>query len=877
MSIAETKKAKSEKPAKETPLMAQYNSIKAKYPDAILLFRVGDFYETFGEDAIKTSAVLGIVLTKRSNGAASSVELAGFPHHALDAYLPKLVKAGYRVAICDQLEDPKFAKTIVKRGVSELVTPGVTDNDRILDNKKNNFLAAVYFENEKAGLALLDISTGEFYGSEGSISGIEKQLQSFKPSEIIYSKKQRNLYHEHIGNDFYTYALDEWVFQFDHAYTLLTRHFQTQHLKGFGVDDMPLAIIACGAALQYLSDTEHPHISHITSLSRIDEDEYVWLDRFTVRNLEIVQPIYDAGKSLLSVLDHTLTPMGSRLMRRWLLLPLKDLNRIRQRQSVVRLFAEHEELYKKTATLLKHIGDLERLIARVPSMKISPREMLQLLRSLDAVDQLKHVFEESHHEALIQVAEQLNPCDGVRERIRHEIRDDAPALIQKGGVIKGGVNAELDELNALRHDSKSYLLQIQQREIERTGIGSLKISFNNVFGYYLEVTNTHKNKVPADWTRKQTLANAERYITEELKQYEEKILNAEEKILQLETQLYQQLVLHVGEYIKTIQLNASLLARIDCLLSFAHCALQYDYQCPEWSEDMKTEIKDSRHPVIERMLPLGEHYVPNDVMLDNATHQILIITGPNMSGKSALIRQVALIQLMAQCGSFVPASYARLAWVDKIFTRVGASDNISSGESTFMVEMSETASILNNITHRSLVILDEIGRGTATFDGISIAWSIAEYLHNHTKANPKTLFATHYHELSELEEKLPRIKNFNVSIKESGNKVIFLRKLEPGSSQHSFGIHVARMAGMPGEVVDRAYEILEQLESKTISKPSLHQVKHKPPAIQLDIFDEAGLRLREVEDKLKQIDINAMTPIEALLFLQELKQTFGRS
>jgi DNA mismatch repair protein MutS len=872
MNSAETKKRKDEKSTKETPLMAQYNSIKSKYPDALLLFRVGDFYETFGEDAVKTSAVLGIVLTKRANGAAASVDLAGFPYHALDIYLPKLVRAGYRVAICDQLEDPKLTKTIVKRGVSELVTPGVTDNDRILENKKNNFLAAVYFEEERAGLALLDISTGEFFGSEGSIAGIEKQLQSFKPSEVLYSKKQRALYNERFGDDFYTYALDEWVFQFDHAYQLLTRHFQTQHLKGFGIDDMHLAIIACGAALQYLSDTEHPHISHITSVSRIDEEEYVWLDRFTVRNLEIVQPIYDAGKSLLSVLDHTLTPMGSRLMRRWLLLPLKDIHRIKQRQAVVGLFHDNEELYKKTASLLKQIGDLERLIARVPSMKISPREMLQLLRSLDAIEQLKQIFESAGNEALFQVAEQLNACNSIRERIRSEIRDDAPASIQKGGVIKSGVNAELDELNALRHDSKNYLIQIQQREIERTGITSLKISFNNVFGYYLEVTNTHKNKVPADWTRKQTLANAERYITDELKQYEEKILNAEEKILQLETQLYQQLVLHVGEYIKTIQLNAALLARIDCLLSFAYCALQYDYHCPEWSDDWKTEIKDSRHPVIERMLPLGEHYVPNDVMLDNATQQLLIITGPNMSGKSALIRQVALIQLMAQCGSYVPASYARLSWVDKIFTRVGASDNISSGESTFMVEMSETASILNNITHRSLVILDEIGRGTATFDGISIAWSIAEYLHNNTKANPKTLFATHYHELSELEEKFSRIKNYNVSIKESGNKVIFLRKLEPGSSQHSFGIHVARMAGMPGEVVDRAYEILKQMESKTIAKPSIAATRAKTPVVQLDIFDEAGIRLKEIEEKLNKIDINTITPIEALLLLQELKK-----
>ncbi len=872
MSVSELKPSKENKAGKETPLMAQYNSIKAKYPDAILLFRVGDFYETFGEDAIKASAVLGIVLTKRANGAASMVDLAGFPHHALDTYLPKLVRAGYRVAICDQLEDPKLTKTIVKRGVSELVTPGVTDNAKILDNKRNNFLATVYFQEQRAGLALLDISTGEFLGSEGSISSIEKQLQSYKPAEVVYSKHQRTLYTEQLGNDYYNYAMDEWAFQQNHAYQLLTRHFQTQSLKGFGIENMPLAIIACGAALQYLSDTEHPHLAHITSLSRIDEEEYVWLDRFTVRNLEIIQPIYEAGKSLLSVLDHTHTPMGSRLMHRWLLLPLKDIHRIQQRQAVVHVFYSNDELFHKTSALLKQIGDLERLVSRIPSLKITPRELLQLQRSLDAIDQLKNFFEASQQEVLLQIAEQLNPCNSIRERIGNEVRDDAPALLQKGGVIKNGVNEELDELLELSHNSKSRLLEIQQREIEKTGISSLKISFNNVFGYYLEVTNVHKSKVPAEWTRKQTLVNAERYITEELKQYEEKILNAEEKILQLESQLFQQLVLHIGEFIKTIQLNASLVARIDCLLSFAYCASQYDYCCPEWSEDLKSEIKGSRHPVIERMLPLGEEYVPNDLLIDDQIQQILIITGPNMAGKSALIRQVALIQLMAQCGSYVPATFARLSWVDKIFTRVGASDNISSGESTFMVEMSETASILNNITDRSLVILDEIGRGTATFDGISIAWSIAEFLHDHPKANPKTLFATHYHELSELEERFPRIKNYNVSIKEVGKKVIFLRKLEPGSSQHSFGIHVARMAGIPNEVVQRAYEILKQLEAKTISHPGISALAPKPPVLQLDLFDENNIRLKKMDEKLKQLDINTLTPVEALLLLQELKQ-----
>jgi DNA mismatch repair protein MutS len=860
-----------EKTIKETPLMAQYNSIKRKYPDAVLLFRVGDFYETFDTDAVIASQILGIVLTKRANGSASFVDLAGFPHHSLDTYLPKLVRAGYRVAICDQLEDPKLTKTIVKRGVTELVTPGVTDNDKILDNKKNNFLCAVYFDNDRAGIAFLDISTGEFYGSEGDTASIEKQIQSFKPAEVIFAKQQRKQFSEHIGDKFYTYALDEWVFKHDHAYQILTRHFQTQSLKGFGIEDMKLASIACGAALQYLSDTEHPHLSHITSLSRIDEEEYVWLDRFTVRNLELIQPIYEGGKSLLQVLDHSITSMGSRLMRKWILLPLIDRNRIQKRLDLVEVFKNDTQLFSKTQSLLRQVGDLERLIARVPSSKITPREVVQLHRSLEAVLQLKNLFSDSNIPALITVAEQLNPCNTVIDKIKNELQDDAPVNILKGNVIKDGVNNDLDTLRKINTSGKDYLLQIQKREIENTGIGSLKISFNNVFGYYLEVTNTHKHKVPTEWHRKQTLANAERYITSELKEYEEKILGAEEKILQLEQQLFLKLVQYLSEYIRTIQLNAALIARVDCLLAFAYSANHYNYCKPIINNTVKIDIKNGRHPVIERMLTLGEQYVPNDVLLDDTEQQILIITGPNMAGKSALIRQVALISLMAQIGSYVPADEANLAWVDKIFTRVGASDNISSGESTFMVEMSETASILNNITERSLIILDEIGRGTATFDGISIAWSIAEFLHQN-KIHPKTLFATHYHELSELEEKYERIKNYNVSIKETDSKIIFLRKLQKGSSQHSFGIHVARMAGMPQAIIDRANEVLIQLEQKTISNTPSTKSRITKQELQLSFFTNEDIKLKEVISALEKIDINTLTPVEALLILQDYKK-----
>lgn len=860
-----------EKTIKETPLMAQYNSIKRKYPDAVLLFRVGDFYETFDTDAVIASQILGIVLTKRANGSASFVDLAGFPHHSLDTYLPKLVRAGYRVAICDQLEDPKLTKTIVKRGVTELVTPGVTDNDKILDNKKNNFLCAVYFDNDRAGVAFLDISTGEFYGSEGDTASIEKQIQSFKPAEVIFAKQQRKQFSEHIGDKFYTYALDEWVFKHDHAYQILTRHFQTQSLKGFGIEDMKLASIACGAALQYLSDTEHPHLSHITSLSRIDEEEYVWLDRFTFRNLELIQPIYEGGKSLLQVLDHSITSMGSRLMRKWILLPLIDRNRIQKRLDLVEVFKNDTQLFSKTQSLLRQVGDLERLIARVPSSKITPREVVQLHRSLEAVLQLKNLFSDSNIPALITVAEQLNPCNTVIDKIKNELQDDAPVNILKGNVIKDGVNNDLDTLRKINTSGKDYLLQIQKREIENTGIGSLKISFNYVFGYYLEVTNTHKHKVPAEWHRKQTLANAERYITSELKEYEEKILGAEEKILQLEQQLFLKLVQYLSEYIRTIQLNAALIARVDCLLAFAYSANHYNYCKPIINNTVKIDIKNGRHPVIERMLTLGEQYVPNDVLLDDTEQQILIITGPNMAGKSALIRQVALISLMAQIGSYVPADEANLAWVDKIFTRVGASDNISSGESTFMVEMSETASILNNITERSLIILDEIGRGTATFDGISIAWSIAEFLHQN-KIHPKTLFATHYHELSELEEKYERIKNYNVSIKETDSKIIFLRKLQKGSSQHSFGIHVARMAGMPQAIIDRANEVLIQLEQKTISNTPSTKSRITKHELQLSFFTNEDIKLKEVISALEKIDINTLTPVEALLILQDYKK-----
>ncbi len=852
--------------------MAQYNKIKGKYPDAILLFRVGDFYETFEQDAVITSKVVGIVLTRRANGAASFVELAGFPYHALDTYLPKLVKAGYRVAICDQLEDPKLTKTIVRRGVTEMITPGVTDNEKLLDHGSNNFLCAIHFDQQYYGMAFLDISTGEFYAAQGNAEYADKMLQTLKPSEIIFSKSYQKDFKLQFGSKYYTYSIDDWVFQFDYTNELLQRHFQVQSLKGFGIDEMKPAIIACGAALQYLSDTEHPNLGHITSISRIEEEKYVWLDRFTIRNLELLQCPHENGKSLLQVMDHTLSPMGSRMLRKWVVLPLKDKHQIEERLDMVELFIREPELLKQLQIGLKQAGDLERLIARVPLGKINPREVIQLRRSLVAIEKLITDFQS--HAELQNISGQLNPCVYIREKIENTIHEDAPALIQKGGAIKNGISPRLDEFRNLSHSGKEYLLQIQKDEIEKTGITSLKIGFNNIHGYYLEVTNTHKSRVPADWIRKQTLVNAERYVTPALKEYEEKILGAEEKILELEQQLFNGLVNELNDYVQVIQLNASVLARIDCLQSFTTLSLKHNYHKPILNDGFSINIKDGRHPVIEQQLPLGEQYVPNDIFLDNDSQQIIIITGPNMAGKSALIRQTALIVLMAQMGCFVPASSARIGLVDKIFTRVGASDNISSGESTFMVEMSETASILNNINDRSLILLDEIGRGTSTFDGISIAWAIAEYLHTNTKGKPKTLFATHYHELNELEEKFSRIRNYNVAIRESGNKIIFLRKLVEGGSQHSFGIHVAKMAGIPTSVVERAKQILAEMESKTIGSDLKQAVREiKPREMQLSIFESTDPKMKKLKEQVEKIEINTLTPVEALMKLHELKKS----
>ncbi len=770
----------------ETPLMKQYFAIKAKYPDAILLFRVGDFYETFGEDAIKAAGILGIVLTKRANGSASFVELAGFPHHSLDTYLPKLVRAGLRVAICDQLEDPKLTKKIVKRGVTELVTPGVSYNDKILEHKKNNFLAAYYTDGKIAGVAFIDISTGEFLVGQGNLAYAEKLLQNFNPSEVLYSRGRKKEFIEQYGARFYNYGLEEWVFQGDYSKEILLRHFGTKSLKGFGIEEMSAAVIAAGAALHYVSDTRQEQLRHISGISRIDEDKYVWLDKFTIRNLELVGSSNEQAVTLLDVLDHTLTPMGGRLLKRWVMLPLKDIASIEERQDAVNYFLHHPDFSTIIAGHLKQVGDLERLISKVALGKISPREVMQLKRSLDMVQLIKDSCGHTENAAIQIIADQLNPCSLINSRISNELHPDAPAMVNKGGVIREGVNSELDELRSIAYHGKDYLLKIQQREAERTGITSLKVGFNNVFGYFIEVTHTHKDKVPAEWTRKQTLTNAERYITEELKQYEEKILGAEEKILALESRLFTELVQSIVEYIQPIQLNAGLIGRLDVLLSFSDVALKNEYVRPIVNDSSVIDIRNGRHPVIEKQLPPGEKFIANDIYLDNDTQQILMITGPNMSGKSALLRQTALITLLAQTGSFVPASAATIGYVDKIFTRVGASDNISSGESTFMVEMNETASILHNLSDRSLILLDEIGRGTATYDGVSIAWAIAEYLHNHTSARAKTLFATHYHEMNEMAESLPRIRNFHVSVKELENKVLFLRKLVPGGSEHSF-------------------------------------------------------------------------------------------
>jgi DNA mismatch repair protein MutS len=864
--ICRMAKSKSE----ETPLMTQHKAIKARYPDAVLLFRVGDFYETFNEDAVIASKVLGIVLTKRANGSASYVDLAGFPHHSLDTYLHKLVKAGHRVAICDQLEDPKTVKGIVKRGVTEMVTPGVAVNDKLLENSNNNFLAAVHFGQSNHGVAFLDISTGEFFVAQGSLEYIDKLLQSFRPAEVIFAKQQQKNFRQSFGSRFYTYTLEEWIFTNTYAREILHKHFETHSLKGFGVEDMSDGIIAAGATMHYLKDTEHPNLQHITSLQRIDQDDFLWMDRFTIRNLELLQSTVEQGRSLIGTLDHTLSPMGARLLKRWIVFPLRDIARINERLDAVETLIREADRTRALQQHLKVVGDLERLVSKIPLKKINPREVVQLAKALQQVIEIQKVLSGIDNTYLRQLQEQMDPCDTILQKILAEVSDTPPVLANKGGVIREGVHEELDKLRAIATSGKEYLLRIQHQESEATGIPSLKVAFNNVFGYYLEVTNAHKNKVPANWIRKQTLANAERYITPELKEYEEKITGAEDKILLLETQLYDALLLALQDYIQPIQRDAQALAKLDCLLCFAHNAVQFKYRRPVVNDSFHIDIKDGRHPVIEQGLPVGESYVTNDILLHQDEQQVIILTGPNMSGKSALLRQTALITLMAHVGSFVPAASAEIGLTDKIFTRVGASDNLSGGESTFMVEMNETASIINNITPRSLIILDEIGRGTSTYDGISIAWSIVEYLHDMTPHRPKTLFATHYHELNELENTHARVKNFHITNKEVGNKIIFLRKLAPGGSRHSFGIHVAKIAGMPPQLIDRANEILSQLESQHIEAP-MEQITSKPQKVQLSIFDAHSDTFQEIREKLDTVDINRLTPVEALLKLSEIK------
>ena len=866
---------------KETPLMKQYNTIKAKYPDAILLFRVGDFYETFGEDAIKASKILGIVLTKRANGSASHIELAGFPHHSVDTYLPKLVRAGYRVAICDQLEDPKMVKGIVKRGITELVTPGVCFNDKLLNHQQNNFLASVHFEKEQAGIALCDVSTGEFLVAQGSLNYIEKLIQNFKPNEILFEKNKRNELNNLVLDTFYSFGIDDWAFKYEFGYESLTNHFETKSLKGFGIEEQHLAISACGAIIHYLNETKHDKLKHINKISRIEEDNYVWLDKFTIRNLELYQTNHENGKSLIDIIDKTVSPMGSRLLKRWLALPLKNINAINERLNAVTFLVSDENKRIEFISFLKEIGDLERLISKVAALRVSPRELVHLKKSLVIISKLKSQIKTSNNSTLQSVAEQLNPCDIICERLQNELNEDAPISVLKGNVFNKGINVELDELRNIAFNGKDYLLQIQKREIEKTGITSLKVAFNSVFGYYLEVTHLHKDKVPQDWIRKQTLTNAERYITPELKTYEEKILGAEEKIMSIEQELFEKLVNDISEYIAPIQLNANLLAKLDVLCGFATLSIENNYNCPKINEGFAIEIKEGRHPVIEKQLPIGINYVSNSVYLDNDNTQIMMITGPNMSGKSALLRQTALIVLLAQIGCYVPAEEANLSIIDKIFTRVGATDNMSSGESTFMVEMNETASILNNLSARSLVLLDEIGRGTSTYDGISIAWSIAEFIHNQPINRAKTLFATHYHELNDMASLFLRIKNYNVTIKESGNKIIFLRKLAEGGSAHSFGIHVARMAGMPNYVVDRANEILKKLEKnrdfelESIDDLSVSGGMSITPQnnkdMQLSFFQLNDPILNKIKEDVLAIDINTLTPVEALLKLNEIK------
>ncbi len=893
----------------ETPLMKQYNAIKAKYPDALLLFRVGDFYETFGEDAIRASGILGIVLTRRANGSASYIELAGFPHHSLDLYLPRLVKAGLRVAICDQLEDPKLTKTIVKRGVTELVTPGVSYHDKILEQKENNFLASVHLESITSGISFLDISTGEFYLAQGSLEYIDKLIQSFRPSEVIIQKSRKQKFIELCGSKFYINTFDDWVFTTDFANDLLLKHFGTASLKGFGVENLEMAVIAAGAALHYLAETQHEKVAHISKLSRIEEDHYVWLDRFTIRNLELLSPNNENARTLLDVLDQTVSPMGSRQLRRWMILPLKNLQPIEERLDVVEFFIQHPEMAGQFRHELTIVGDLERLISKAAVGKIQPREMMHLKKALDSVETMKNEASSVKNEGLQKTAAQLNPCLQVRERIARDLNPDPPALAAKGNMIAEGVDAELDELRNIAYSGKNYLVKIQQREIERTGISSLKVGYTNVFGYYLEVTHTHKDKVPADWQRKQTLVGSERYITPELKEYEEKILHAEDRIAALEARIYSDLVLFVNDFIVPVQLNANLVARLDVLVSFALSATQYRYVRPGLNDSYELEIISGRHPVIERQMKPGEEYIANDIYLDDSTQQIIILTGPNMSGKSALLRQTALIVLMAQMGSFVPAERATIGMVDKIFTRVGASDNISSGESTFMVEMNETASILNNVSNRSLIILDEIGRGTSTYDGISIAWAIAEFLHSHPLYRPKVLFATHYHELNEMAAIQGRIKNFHISIKEIQNRVIFLRKLQPGGSEHSFGIHVARMAGMPQSVLERAGEVLRQLEESRTGKKDagsgmrdagsgmrdagsgmrdagsgmrdagsgMRDAGSGEAGYQLSFIQLDDPLLQQIKEDILNTEINTLTPVEALMKLNEIKKLLKKS
>jgi DNA mismatch repair protein MutS len=862
----------------ETPLMKQYNAIKGKHPDAVLLFRVGDFYETFSEDAVKASEILGITLTKRKNGAASFVELAGFPYHALDTYLPKLVRAGLRVAVCDQLEDPKTAKKVVKRGITELVTPGVSYNDNILERKENHFLASLHIEKNMAGIAFLDISTGEFMVAEGNFEYIDKLLNNFQPKEVIFERSREQRFIELFGSGFYTYTLDDWVFTMQNSREKLLNHFNTTSLKGFGIENLINATIAAGAAIQYLEHTQHEKIQHISGISCIEQDHYVWLDKFTIRNLEIFSSINEGAKTLIDVIDKTNSPMGARLLKRWTALPLKELKPVTERLDAVEYLINQEETRQEIKEYLKTAGDPERLISKLASNRITPREMVQLKVALSIIEPIKEICLDSSDALLNKIGDQLSLCKSARQRIEKEIQPDPPNQVNKGNVIAAEVSAELDELRQISHSGKDYIAGIQQKEATETGIPSLKIGYNNVFGYYIEVTNTHKDKVPDNWIRKQTLVNAERYITEELKEYEEKILGAEEKIVVLETNLFHDLIMSLVDYIEAIQLNASLLAKLDCLVSFAQLAKEKNYIKPVVQDDEIIDIKEGRHPVIEQQLPLEEEYVANDVYLDNNEQQIIVITGPNMSGKSALLRQTALIVLLAQMGCYVPASSAKIGLVDKIFTRVGASDNISLGESTFMVEMNEAASILNNITPRSLILLDEIGRGTSTYDGISIAWAIVEYIHEHPKASAKTLFATHYHELNEMEQFFNKIKNYNITVKELEDKVIFLRKLKRGGSEHSFGIHVARMAGMPKSVVKRAEEILKELEGKgsekQIARP-VNDISQNREGMQLSFFQLDDPVLKQIRDEIKNININELTPVDALNKLNEIKKLIG--